>query len=660
MQIQAQSWQGCLADASPAVRREALQQFAALAERRLHARTRVRPPVTTASQVQGRVPLTIELAIDDQHPRRVFRVGDRVVPLPQPAPLPGGIDLRAVAAGNHPSDDYAGRVGKALYQLLFGAPEGDQFPDLARSAGWHLAPGASAATLAVAAEVRLAPRAADPWPLRLPWHLTAAGPDRLSHPGCGWTFETVPPGLAPGPAPDLGSEPPLLFLIEDPLEGAAAHAVHTVQLIDGTFGYGAAVVHCRDLDQLRAQGANVPRPRILYAYATDRLDLEALAAALGDAVALVILNLIGATPPLPPGTLVAGRKVVIAVHADREANQARAAGIACLQRVLADPDGLGYQRHAALAFGTRVRLWSGCTGISLSARRSAGFRGQLIKLLLDRLHARQTASSAILRAIARGRSALGLVAVGTDGDHPGLLPEQVWQEYLLHREPESRDDIRRVPLSTGPLAGVDDLVPRLADGLECEPDDWLDWLARQAQAMNEGDRLILSLEWRLSVPPGTVDADARRAWLDAWLALGLRAPARPVRTGVLLVHWLIVTGADAQEAALWAEDAQERWREWSTHPDAAADQFTYHRLAPLSDVPVEDLEYFFQELYPLASRDPRLKPFPVARWVRKQTEGRFAETVRLVEELHETGFERVCTALFAGAGAGTQAFGERP
>ena len=650
--IQAQGWQGCLEQAATEARRAALQALAAQAEERLAALTDPRRLVATTDQVQGREPLTIELDLEARPPRRCFRVGARAVEFPPPVLPAAALKGWRAAAGRNipPPDDYTDVHGQALYQLLFGSAEGDLFPRLAAWAGWDLAPGATAATRAVAAAVRLAPGAADPWPLGLPWHLTAAGPDRLAERG--WTFETLAPGLVPTTSAEIDAEPPLLVLIDDALEGAAAHAAHTVQLLDRTFGYGAEVAHCGDLTALAARLARAPRPQILYAYAPTGLDLEALAAALGGQVPLLTLNLIGETPPLPPAALVDGRKVVIAAHAGQESHQARTAGLCWLRGLLADHQGLGQQRQAVLAFGPRVRLWSGCTGLSLPAAPAGLFRRNLIKLLLDRVAARRAVADEAAAALNRARTVLALVAAGTAEDHPELLPEQVWQHYRDHREAGSRDDIRRFPLDPGPIPSVDDLLVRFGDVLDPPAPDWQTWLDRESERLVEGDHLILSLEWRLGpCPAGQPADDWRRAWLAAWLGLGLQlARYQPrERSGVLLVNFLIVTAGDPAPKG-WTQDAEHAWRQARRGLSENTGRFTYYHLEPLSEVPPKDIENFLEHEYRLAERHSSLDPYEVARWVHGETQGVFRATVDFVERLHDSDFVAAVTQATLGWG----------
>ena len=91
---------------------------------------------------------------------------------------------------------------------------------------------------------------------------------------------------------------------------------------------------------------------------------------------LIVLNLIGETPPVPPPALVAGGKPIVCVHAGHEAEQARDAGTRCLQDFLGDPGGQGRQRLACAAFGPRVRLWSGCARLQahMALRRGRFYR----------------------------------------------------------------------------------------------------------------------------------------------------------------------------------------------------------------------------------------------------------------------------------------------
>ncbi len=661
--IQAKSWKGRLAGDWCEAKRDTLQALAHEAKKRLEECAARACPLTTAREVQEREPLLIELSVEALQPR-TFRVGGRVLSLPQPRLPPGlppGLPKdrldRLRASGNLPTKRYAPWIGADLYRLLFEGPDGDLFPHLAEQAGWRLAPGVQAHTRAVAVEIRVAPGAPD-WPLDLPWHLTAYDPDRSarSRPDAirldpiplaerGWSFETVPPGLVPGPEADLGTEPPLLVLIDPGLEGAAAHADQTVQLVNHTFGFGAACFRCDHLEAVRTRLGQAPRPQVLYAYAGCALDRHALAATLGVEVPLVILNLIGETPPTPPAALVAGRKVVIAVHAGHEADRAREAGIALLQRVLDDREGHGHQHHAVQTLGARVRLWSGCTGLRLGRGVPAGqFRPNLIKLLLDRRTARAAVADEADAALNHGRTVLGLVAAGTAENQPELLPEQVWEHYRQRQQSGSPTSVRRFLLDPGVNATDSDLSVCLEGRLEPPAADWTHWLDREVDAMASDERLILSLEWLLGPCPIDQARDAWCAqWIEAWLKFGLRL-ADYARPRVLLAHILIVTAED-DAVKCWTDATRAAWRRVRRERPAALARFVHHDLSPLTLVPETDVVHFLDYHYNFAKRHPRLDPHEVAAWVCSQTEGVFRATVDLVERLHDSAFTAAYAAL---------------
>jgi len=664
-EIQALARSGCLGDAAEPARRDALLALAVAAEQRLKDRLakasaqgrRGAPRVPTLAQVpwsgappaQGRAPLTIEFSTEGAALRRTFRVQGQVVPLAQPALSASEIkDLSADAGRNLPSATHEQPLGRRLYRLLFDSPGGDLFPRLA--AAWGLLPGSTAGTLAVAVEVCCDGACADPWPLRLPWHLTRTDSGPLT--ASGWSFEAVPAGLRVGTAPVLSAEPPLLFLFDERLEGAAGHAAQTVHLIDNLFGFGADCLHCRDHAQVRERVRRAPPPQILYCYGAADLDLAALAQALGEAVPLIVLNLIGEIPPVPPPALVAGRKLIVCVHAGHEADQARDAGTRWLQDFLGDPGGQGHQRLACAAFGPRVRLWSGCADLQahMALPRGRFYRPQLIKLLLDRVGARRDVADRAAGALAEGRAVLGLVAAGTPADHPELLPEQVWQHYRQYREAESPQVIRRFPLDTGPLPEAAELLRRFASALPPGAvDDWAGWLDREAEGLVQGEHLILSLEWRLAPRPVGPDPDPdpqraaqcwRRDWLAAWLEFGTQHLTAHARPRVLLVHTLIVTAADAPAATQWTEEAQAAWRALRLRlAETPRERYLHVRLEPLSVVPAVDVEDFLENHYKLAQYHQRLDPDAVARWVCAQTGGVFSATVDLVERLHATAFQ---------------------
>lgn len=644
--IQALARNGCLADAAEPTRRDALLALAAEAERRLGVRVAAGSPPPSPTQVQGRQPLTVELCVDDNGVRRVFKASGQTVPLEPPSIPRAELDaLRAEADRSLPDAAGQARIGRGLYRLLLGGASGkDLFPALAARV-WGLPPGSTARTLALAVEICCGPAPCDPWSLRLPWHLTAVDGERLAE-CCAWSFESTPQGLRPRFAPVLSAEPPLLLLVDERIPngapGAAHHGTELTQLLERSHGFAVELLRCTDPAQLAAAVGRTPEPEILYAYARADLDLEALAGALGQSVPLIVLNLIGEPVPDPPLALVRDRKVVVCTHASSESDRARAAGTRWLQTFVTDSTGIGHQRIAVGAFGPGVRLWSGCAGLEtrIAAAHGRLFRRPLIKLLLDRIAARREVSDEVAAALSQGRGVLGLVAAGTAADHPDLLPKQVWHHYQSYREAGSRDAIRRLELATGPIADAEELLVRFAQAIGRGSDDWEDGLDRAAGELAPGEHLIFSLEWRVAPCPKDQDPTRwRESWLVAWLDLGTRTLAAYARTGVLLVHSLIVETADPVAAEAWTEGAQALWRARRPGLSAIGRRFAHLRLKPLSMVPVEDVEYFLEHHYRLAEHHPDLDAFAVADWVCGQTGGVFAATVDLVERLHDTGFQ---------------------
>ena len=640
--IQALSRGGCLAKQDELVRHEALLDLAAEAKRLWQAR--VTTPASTASdQVQGRQPLSIEFNIQGGRLQRLVRLGGHPVPLPPPDITAAELtDLRRQADLPLPGTaDAQGRLGRTLYRLLFGAANAeDLFPGLGEQR-LGLSPGASARTRALALEITQPTPADDPWLQRLPWHLSRPDNDGESLSDCcGWTFEAVPPGVQPRIAPVLSAEPCFLLLIDRDLPGAAQHEADLAHQLEHRHGLGVELVRCVGLDQLAVACAREPQPEILYVYAKTGLDLAALAEHLGDRVPLVVLNLIGATPPAPPTELVRNRKLVVGTWSAGEDNQARDAAAQWLQAQLTDSAGIGIQRIAATAFGARLRLWSGCASLQTTPGTATDslFRRQLIKLLLDRITARREVSDEIAAALAQGQGVLGLIAAGTDNDHPQLLPKQVWHHFQTYRDSASPDSLRRYEMDPGDLPEAETLLYLFAQRLGRGRDDWPDGLDRLADGLDLNDNLLLSLEWRLGPPLPETDPEQWRAdWLGAWLDLGTRYLAGYRRTGVLLAHYLIVETDNPADAKSWTEASRDAWRQ---HRRGRQTQgFVYHHLEPLSLVPVEDIEHFFEKHYRLDEAYPHLDLFDLAKRIIAATGGEFAATVALVERLHDSGFQ---------------------
>jgi len=649
--IQALVGNGRLASADEQDRLDLLLDLAWEAERRLDERRTREGQAPEPASLSGRRVLTVELSVDGAGVHRAFRVGGQ----PIRASLPGIpraqiADIQAYAGISLPSEDDRAQLGNALYRLLFGAANSEAFPQLAQAA-WDLPPGSEANTLSVQAEIHCDAMTGDPWPLDLPWNLTAfRGASLAAH--CGWSFEVAPPEVTGRFGQILSPEPPLLLLFDEGADGAKRHAGHLNQYLDHAFGFSADVRTCGAIDQVADRVSRAPEPEILYAYGPTSLDLQGLARALGNAVPLVVLNLIGEKAPMPPAELVRNRKLILCVHGAVETDQARNAGHHWLQGFQQAAIQTPVQRTAIDAFGPRVCLWSGCAGLETPiAQAGKGlFRRPLIKLLLDRVTARREVSDEVATALGEDKGILGLVAAGTPDDHPGLLPRQVWHHYEHVREAASRDAIRRQELSAGPIPEADELLYRLAVQLGASVDDWEDALDRDLGETQPGERMILSLEWQLPKRPAEEDAAAWRSrWLEAWFRLGTETLSVYHKQGVLMAHFLLVEAVEAAEAEAWCREARDLYRQQRRALSPSGRRFVHHFLAPLSQVPVDDIERFLDVHYRLPEYHPELDPFAVAQWVHARTGGVFSRTVDEMEKLHDTGFREAYAALEAGA-----------
>lgn len=197
----------------------------------------------------------------------------------------------------------------------------------------------------------------DPWPLRLPWHLTRHGGEPLAD--LGWTFTLVPTGITPLTAPAIDLEH--LCLCGDRCPDAAAdtfardhHLADLHGLVQRHWPGAILPSPCRGLDSLPAALAGPPAVEWLYLYTlADGLDTDTLAAILaGSQVRLLVLNLLADRAPDLPAALVQGRTVLCAVHPPGAPEQARAAGRAWLTAMLNARTG---QDLAALAWGPSGR-----------------------------------------------------------------------------------------------------------------------------------------------------------------------------------------------------------------------------------------------------------------------------------------------------------------
>ncbi len=650
-EIQAIFGDGRVARSDDQDRLDLLQKLALEAKKRLNERCAAINRFTlSAEQAEGRLLLDVDLSLSNKRFTRVFRVGGHVLRAKSPMiPTRQVEDLKPYANCNLPPEDARARLGKDLYRLLFGPPDSGVFPRIAADA-WDLGAEAQANSVSVEVRIHCDQTATDPWLLGLPWNLTGFREETLAE-HCGWSFEVTPPEVVNRFGQSLTAEPPLLLLCDSRAEGAATHATRLTQYLDQTYRFAADFQLCSTMDQVAERVVRIPVPEVLYVYAPVGLDLARLARILGDeAVPLVVLNLIGETPPSPPPGLVHNRKLVLCVHGAVESDRARQAGHHWLQSFLQQAGQKAYQRTALEVFGMRTRLWSGCSGLQTPIRRTRGklFHRQLIKLLLDRVSARREISDEVATALNEDRSVLGLVVAGTPMDHPDLLLQQAWHHYVYVREAGGGDAIRRLQLSEVAGPEPDELLYRLAVRLGSSADAWEDGLDLFLGELQTGERLILSLEWQVPQPTSQPEAQVwREQWLEAWFRFATETLAEYRKQGLLIVHTLLVEvkqGAEA-EAESWCKEARALYRERRPTLSESGRRFVHHYLAPLSQVPLEDIERFLDVHYRLQAYYPELDPYAVAGWIHDRTKGVFSVTVDLVERLHDSGFQEAYAAL---------------
>jgi hypothetical protein len=632
-----------------------------------------------AATSDGRGVLHVHLRLGSGGLHRSFRVGNTPLPGPPASAPPDDLNkLRAQAQLASPHGEQA--LGRDLYRLLFCDQDGDHFPALAHTA-WDAPVNAVASQSAVSVVLHWMPHRGaadgDAWPLALPWNLArdADGALLAEH---GWLFEAEPPGVRAERTQVLVLPPPVLLLCGRGLDGAAAHAVALQQQIDRELDYKLPTLNTDELDRVAGLVQQNPAPEVLYVHAgADEVDLGRLAETLGDALPLILLNLIGDQLPQVPPALVQHRKLILCGHPAKEAEQARRAGRRWLLGLFTAVGPACPLSAAVSSFGPRVRLWSGATlGRDIGALRGKGFDRNLVRLLLDRLHTRNAVASHVNGALGAGRGVLALVAAGTASNRPELLPNQIWYHYSKFGDPAGRRLPERFPLSLAANPGRDAFLLRFTDALRQggRRDHWMQAVDRHVGELAPEEQCILSLEWQVPARPLDADAHAgenpqealarwRSEWLEAWLDFGLHLTDYR-RLGVLIVNMLIVQVPDpepappkaattglgdkaAKEAEAWCNEALERW--YRRMPGLEAEQHDRFLLlgqTPLSTVPEADLQEFFTVHYPLAKHYRDLPVQWLAHWIVTQTDGGdFQKTVALVESLHDNTFAEARDAL---------------
>lgn len=547
--------------------------------------------------------------------------------------------LRAASAGSPPPDmDEA--LGSLLYRVLFGRPDEGAYPRIA-AAAWGDPAGSQATTRAVRARIHCVDIQGEPWPLGLPWSLTRFRDDRLC--AAGWSFEVTPAGVTPQALPTLRAEPVLAMLFDNGAMAAPAHATEMRVCQTGLSGF-AWQEPMYSLDQL----AHGPEPEVLYLYARcDWSELERLAGTLGSAAPLLVLNFVGERlPPLPP-ELVNGRLVIVALHGSAQADAARAAGVRWLTQFQRRRVDATAHALALDAFGGRVRIGSGCAGLKLSPPppADAGFSPRLIEFLMDRVSAREAISHHVSEALHQGWAALGFMVAGCAQDRPHRLPSLAWHHFDRHHAAASHTRLIPVALGEVVIPRADELLGRLADHLHADTAEWATAIERKVDRQEWGERIVLTVECRVPLPPAGKPWPAwRNDWIAAWLAFCNATLARHGVAGVLIVAMLLVEAPDADEAAAWCREADDEYFRLR-RPASEQGRFVHHYLDPLGKVPLRELREFLDKHYPFERNCPGLDLNEVAAWVLEQTGGAFDATVRLMEDLDRTGCHQARLAL---------------
>ena len=504
----------------------------------------------------------------------------------------------------------AEQLGPALFELLFGPPEGELCRRLLRVAfNSEQTPSPERQPLRVRIQTD------DSLLQQLPWRRTSWNNRQLWE--SGWTFELLPVAGAPEPPPyaDVQLYTPCEVLIVAP---------------ETPGGPLRSESHCRDLQQLfQGRWPNHPwpplfaasrqdiedcirtreyRPHIIYYYGCAETTGGELLLSLGDGQRLTLSELAAVWSTHPPkvlflnlvgqslqqgigsvaGLLPAIPFIAIQTTPGGDTLEARAAGIRWLGALLDGEDPVAALHAYGLsdAMGwTAYRRWQTYPVMQPTPE-------DLIEVLLDRHNQRALITDYVMELVHSRECRLQAVLVY--GERTNLV-ERFSIQLLDHLKRKARDPVNikrlelRLPLSIQPFSkqDIEQVVRRRLNVAPRES------IIKHIEA-NAPERIgkacpVLLLDWKMS---GALLQDLRllSAQVETWLTFCRDELAHACSDGLRLLSYLALEPVAAQDDTLQQVLDALLYRQFLGDPT-----FAFELLPPLENVTEKDLVRYFSD-----------------------------------------------------------------
>lgn len=539
----------------------------------------------------------------------------------------------------------AGDLAAALYETLFGANEEEQTGAVLQ----QLFPQAARPT-PIFSPLRVRIQTTEALLADLPWTATAWKGKRLSDPNTAWTFELLaeasPDEIAAFPNPRLPAPSPVLLSSAQVADDSETHLLALEGRLDHAWpAYRERPQHARTRQQI-ATALQQYRPSILYYYGPARGDGKTLELLLDDgplavselpklwpkAPQIVYFNLL-ADPPPTLGSVLAPLHaevplLIAQTWSPADAGRARESVQGWLLAFLQggeNPDPIAFFHQHGL--GT-AQIW-GRYGQWRYSSRAVSPREKLARLLLDRENQRRAVQGVVSALVNdSGRRLSCLLACGDESDLTHLFVEQLLEYLRLHSKREAQVVPVRLNLPSEEAFSLAQLRDRVQRHFSLNPSEPLRAaLEKQKRPTPERVRLVLLLDWGVRGAADTPDISVKA--LRAWVEYCADHLAEQCPPDMRLLSVLTVQSPRERHDGI-----SERVEQLRADPRFVKRAFTMEHLQPLSDVGVGDLANFLKGEHTSCPKD-LLPAMPRLIW--QQTQGKFKETVALIEAAEEVG-----------------------
>lgn len=533
----------------------------------------------------------------------------------------------------------------ALYETLFGAGSEDQAGEVLQ----QLFPAATRPT-PILSPLRVRIQTTEALLADLPWTRTAWEQKRLGDPDTGWTFELLaeasPDEIAAFPNTRLQAPCPVLLIAPRAAHESESHLLAIEGRLDHAWSvYRERLPHFGTRRQI-AGALQQCQAGILYYYGPAQNDGQTLRLQLDDgpldvselpnlwrrAPQIVFLNLLEDSSAGWGSALAAlHSQLPLLIAQTSNPADAEPASQSAQNWFLAflqggeDPDPIALFHQYGLA---TAQIW-GRYGQWRYSPQVVSPREKLARLLLDRENQRRAVQGVVSALVNdSGRRLSCLLAYGDKSDLVHLFVDQLLEYLRQHSRREAHVLRVRLPLPPEESFTVRQLHERGRRHFRLSPSESLrKGLERQKRPTPERARLVLLLDWgvRGTADTSRISGESLRAWVE-YCAAELAEECPP---DMRLLSVLTLESPRERHTAIAARVEGLR-----KDPSFAKRSFTMEHLEPLSVVREGDLVGFLKDEHTSCPKD-LLPVMPKLIW--QQTQGRFDETVELIEKAEEVG-----------------------